>query len=225
MYDMKPQAPIEYRGEFNPIRTNVVGMEVCELMPLQARIADKFAILRGAQLANLHTGNMFYSGYAWQESPRASVPGEAQRPALGSIVSRLRPGAADIPPYVSIENALDWERAYYAGVEHEPVRVGSSSAREAIDNMGRHASVSPDRLVDRYDLLAAFDRTRRDFEYGPTARKIDSFRRGRWRSSLPRASATPSTWARRSPRHARDTVKRGIATGRTPADRCCWLAG
>ncbi len=91
MYDMKPQAPIEYRGDFNPIRTNVVGMEICELMPMQALIADKFAILRGAQLANLHTGNMFYSGYAWQESPRASVPGEAQRPAVGSIVSRLRP--------------------------------------------------------------------------------------------------------------------------------------
>src|SRR5262245_38366508 len=40
MYDLKPQAPREYRGEFNPIRTNVPGMEICELMPLQARIAD-----------------------------------------------------------------------------------------------------------------------------------------------------------------------------------------
>src|SRR2546423_1820211 len=59
MYDMKPQAPAEYRGEFSPINTNVPGMEICELMPLQAKIADKFAILRGAQIANLHTGNMF----------------------------------------------------------------------------------------------------------------------------------------------------------------------
>jgi hypothetical protein len=91
MYDMKPDAPVEYRGEFSPILTNVPGMEICELMPLQAQIADKFAILRGAQIANLHTGNMFYSGYPWQESPRASVPGEARRPAVGSIVSRLRP--------------------------------------------------------------------------------------------------------------------------------------
>src|SRR5438105_9062989 len=61
-YDMKPLAPVEYRGEFNAIRTNVPGMEICELMPMQARIADRFAILRGAQIANLHTGNMFYSG-------------------------------------------------------------------------------------------------------------------------------------------------------------------
>src|SRR5262245_38524677 len=122
MYDMKPLAPIEYRGEFNPIGTNVPGIELCELMPMQSRIADKFALLRGAQIANLHTGNMFYSGFPWQESPRASIPGEAQRPALGSVVSRLRPGPSDIPLYVSIENHVDWERAYYAGVEHELLR-------------------------------------------------------------------------------------------------------
>src|SRR4051812_3634782 len=126
MYDMKPPAPLEYRGEFSPISTNVPGLEICELMPLQAKIADKFAIIRGAQIANLHTGNAFYSGYPWQESPRASVPGEARRPALGSVVSRLRPGPKDIPPYVSIENHADWERAYYAGIEHEPLRIGGS---------------------------------------------------------------------------------------------------
>jgi hypothetical protein len=176
MYDMKPAAPVEYRGEFNPIRTKVPGMEICELMPMQAQIADKFAILRGAQVANLHTGNMFYSGYAWQESPRASVPGEARRPAVGSIVSHLRPGAKEIPPYVSIENHPDWERAYYAGVEHEPLRFGASSPRESIDNMGRNRDVSAERLDQRHDLLAALDTVRREYETGGAAPKIDSFR-------------------------------------------------
>src|SRR5262245_4197882 len=99
-YDLKPDAPAEYRGEFDPIRTNVPGMEICELMPMQARIADKFAILRGVQFTELHTANEFYSGYPWQESPRASVQGEAQRPALGSVVSRMRGYASAIPPYV-----------------------------------------------------------------------------------------------------------------------------
>src|SRR5262245_29893098 len=45
MYDMKPDAPAEYRGEFSPIRTNVPGIDICELMPRQAAIADKFSIL------------------------------------------------------------------------------------------------------------------------------------------------------------------------------------
>src|SRR5207237_1894267 len=47
MYDLKPDAPVEYRGEFKPTRTNVAGVDVCELMPRHAEIADKFAILRG----------------------------------------------------------------------------------------------------------------------------------------------------------------------------------
>jgi hypothetical protein len=174
-YDMKPAAPLEYRGEFSPIRTNVPGIEICELMPLQAQIADKFAILRGAQIANLHTGNMFYSGFPWQESPRASVPGEDQRPALGSIVSRLRSGGTDMPPYVSIENNLDWERAYYLGVEHEPVRVSGSSPRETIDNLKRNPDVGAVRLGDRQGLLTALDAVRRDIELGDMARGVDQF--------------------------------------------------
>lgn len=175
MYDMKPEAPLEYRGEFLPIRTNVPGIEICELMPMQAKIADKFAILRGVQLANLHTGNAFYSGYGWQESPRASIPGEARRPAIGSVVSRLRPGAKDIPPYVSIENPVDWERAYYAGIEHEPVRFSSSSARDAIDNMCCHKNITADRLTSRRDLLETLGDPRGRIAAGDASRSIDSF--------------------------------------------------
>ena len=177
MYDMKPDAPAEYRGEFNPIATNVPGIDLCELMPMQARIADKFAILRGAQVANLHTGNMFYSGYPWQELPRASVPGEARRPAVGSIVSRLRPADSGVPPYVSIENQPDWERAYYAGIEHEPLRVGGgANSREAIDNMGRNLGISAPRLNERRNLLGSLDAIRCDLEAGEIGRGVDGFR-------------------------------------------------
>src|SRR5579872_318694 len=157
MYDMKPEAPREYRGDFRPIHTNVPGIELCELMPMQTKVADKFAILRGCQLANLHTGNAFYSGYAWQESPRASVPGEAQRPALGSIVSKLRPSEPGVPTYVSMDNPADWERAYYAGLEHEPFRVGGGANPEAFQNMGRRRQVSVSRLEGRNELLHQFD--------------------------------------------------------------------
>jgi Protein of unknown function (DUF1501) len=174
-YDMKPDAPVEYRGEFSPIRTNVPGMEICDLMPLQARIADRFAILRGAQIANLHTGNLFYSGFPWQETPRASVPGEARRPAVGSVVSRLHQGDSAMPPYVSIENNLDWERAYYLGVEHEPVRVSGSSPRETIENMGRVRDVSTVRFDDRQQLLEDLDHVRREIDLGATARGVDRF--------------------------------------------------
>lgn len=174
MYDMKPAAPSEYRGEFRPMQTNVPGMRLCELMPGQARIADKFAILRGVQLAHLHTANEFYSGFPWQDSPRASVPGEAQRPALGSVVSRLR-GGTDIPPYVSLSNPADWERAYYLGVEHEPFRVGGGNFKEPLENLSRCRAVSARRLESRTDLLHAFDTLRRDLDSGGTIQGLDAF--------------------------------------------------
>jgi hypothetical protein len=177
MYDMKPDAPVEYRGDFNPIQTNVPGMEICELMPQQATIADKFAILRGVQLIHpLHPGNEFYSGYPWQENPRAIVPGEARRPSVGSIVSRLRPSGAEVPPYVSIENLHDWERSYYAGIEHEPFRVGSRGAPEELDNMLRQREVSVERLGNRSQLLRALDCTRRDLDHAAAAKAIDPCR-------------------------------------------------
>src|SRR6266446_4477655 len=175
MYDMKPEAPSEYRGEFRPIKTNVPGMEICELLPRQAKIADKFAVLRGVQLAHLHTANEFFSGYPWQDSPRASVPGEAQRPAFGSVVCRLRGGGSVIPPYVSLDNKADWERAYYAGLEHEPFRVGGGNSREPLDNLRRHRNVSARRLESRKDLLHAFDTLRRDLDSKGTITGIDAF--------------------------------------------------
>src|SRR5438067_672007 len=50
-YDLKPAAPAEYRGEFRPIRSNVPGIDLCELLPRQAQIADKLAIVRSFQVA------------------------------------------------------------------------------------------------------------------------------------------------------------------------------
>ena len=163
MYDMKPDAPSEYRGEFNPIRTNVPGIEICELMPHQAKIADKFAILRGCQLANLHTGNAFYSGYGWQENPRASVPGEAQRPALGSVVSRIRKTDPAIPPYVSLENppignaVLPRPRARAVPRRLRQPARGSGKYGPAAEGERRAAG-------RRSELLHAFDLMRRDVD-------------------------------------------------------------
>lgn len=176
MYDMKPNAPVEYRGEFRPIPTNVSGIEISEIMPFQAKIADKFTILRGAQIANLHTGNMFYSGYAWQENPRASIPGEAQRPAVGSVASLLKHKIPDVPAYVSINNSFDWERAYYAGVEHEPFRLGGGAPREALENLGLRQEITSERFSGRHGLLEAFDQVRSEWDRAGAARGVDQFR-------------------------------------------------
>ena len=168
MYDMKPQAPVEYRGEFRPIRTNVPGIEISELMPRQATIADKFAILRGAQIANLHTGNMFYSGYPWQESPRASIPGEARRPAVGSVVSRLEADAGRsrlLPAYVQLDALLSPPERLsfpaYLGAAHKPFVPGKS-----LKTLELLRGVSAEQLRDRKQLLRSFDSLRRELDAG-----------------------------------------------------------
>ncbi len=75
-----------------------------------------------------------------------------------------------IPPYVSLENQPDWERAYYAGMEHEPFRVGGGNAREALDDMGRPAAVSRQRLENRADLLHSLRTLHHDFDSQSMAR-------------------------------------------------------
>ena len=76
-YDLKPDAPVEYRGEFKPIQTNVPGMDICELMPLQAKIADKFAIIR----------NMKFQQQG--HTPRSCIPASSR-----AIVRRSVPWSA-----------------------------------------------------------------------------------------------------------------------------------
>src|SRR5262245_59936586 len=95
-YDMKPDLPAEFRGEFKPIQTKVPGLDLCELMPHQAQIADKLAVLRGVKTVGHHTGNEFFSGFPYEEGKADGV--SSRRPALGSVVSRLD-GARGIPAY------------------------------------------------------------------------------------------------------------------------------
>lgn len=97
MYDMKPDAPVEIRGEFRPTATNVPGMQICELMPQQARIADKFSIVRGLKFEpnNLHGPVELLTGF--------DLNGRG-KPAFGAFVNRLR-GAGRMPANVSLAGA------------------------------------------------------------------------------------------------------------------------
>ena len=173
-YDMKPDLPAEYRGEFQPIDTIVPGMQICELMPQQARIADKFAVIRGVEFVHLHSGHEFYSGYGWQESPKVVRPRSKQRPALGSVLSRLRESNS-VPPYVSLRNQEQWERAYYVGQEYEPFRIGGNSQPESRHNMKLQTGIDPLRLTRRAGLRREFDGIRRRMEETSETRALDAF--------------------------------------------------
>src|SRR5436305_6142458 len=83
MYDLKPDAPREFRGEFNPIATNVPGVQICEHFPMQARMFDKLAVIRSIEAAGEHSDSQVMTGYSQQANQTAN------HPSFGSVVSRM----------------------------------------------------------------------------------------------------------------------------------------
>lgn len=153
-YDLKPDAPEEYRGPFQPISTRLPGVQICELMPRQAEIMNRLALLRGIRsVENDHFLSEVYTGL-----PRTA----GKRPAFGSVVSRLAGNTSPLPTYVSLDrpttDEFEYEKPYYAGAGHAPFRPFG----EALQDLQPVKSL--DRLQDRKTLLATFDTMRRDLD-------------------------------------------------------------
>ena len=152
LYDMKPDAPVEYRGEFKPIKTNVPGFDICELMPLQAKIADKLAIIRNMKFEQQgHTPPELFTGYL-----------NGKRPSIGSVVSKLRSDAGirgPLPPYIYIGDANYVGGPAFLGKAHEAYIPGSRTT-----NLGLAREMSLDRIADRRQLLRTFDNIRRELD-------------------------------------------------------------
>lgn len=101
MFDMKPDAPVDYRGEFKPIRSRVPGLDVCELMPNLAKMADRYTIIRSVTTMN-KPGDHSRAPMYWLTGNPRLPSGTPQYPMYGSVVSRLRPGPADLPSFATL---------------------------------------------------------------------------------------------------------------------------
>lgn len=121
-FDLKPDAPNEYRGEFKPIKTNVAGLEISEHLPKLAKCADKFALLRGVThgLAAHEFGRAYMTT---GNAPLASLT----FPGYGSVISKERPTLPDLPPYVAVPRTP--ETAGYLGVQYTALSTSSTPVR------------------------------------------------------------------------------------------------
>ncbi len=167
MYDLKPDAPAEFRGEFKPIATNVPGVQICELFPLQARMWDKLAVIRSVIAAEEHSDSLVMTGYT--ESTNTT----AHHPSFGSVVSRLRQGGStDVPPYVSLRGMTPYGTdSGYLGVAHRPFTPDGPG----FENLRLAGGIDGSRMQDRKSLLTHFDDLRRDIDASGTMTGIDSF--------------------------------------------------
>lgn len=168
-FDMKPTAPVEIRGEFRPIATNVPGVEICEHLPLTATIMDRLALVRGIKSNDLgdHTPHYILTG----------CPERGKRPVFGAVVSHLRPRSDGLPPYVSLmynpPGLYDNEGPAYLGPAHRPFVPKA----EGLANLSLAQGVTLERLHDRRQLLRTFDLLNREVDRGGSMRAMDAHTR------------------------------------------------
>lgn len=111
MYDLKPEAPAEVRGEFKPIPTTVPGIDVCEHLPKLAQMAHEFAFIRSVNhKAGCHNCLPCYTGY--DLTPPDQHPRDTDPPSIGSVCEYLSGGQSDLPQYVYMPNWLGWGQSF-----------------------------------------------------------------------------------------------------------------
>ncbi len=174
-FDLKPDAPSEVRGPFQPVSTTVPGLQISELLPKTAVICDQIAIVRSMTsplgehgLAN----NYLLTGY--QPSPVLKYPG------MGSVVTHLRPHSSPLPPYVAIPESLSAGAGFLASTSEAFSTGGDPSASGFhVRDLDLFPGVDEKRLHRRREYLAEFDRVQASVE--SQAVKQDSNFEKAWR--------------------------------------------
>jgi uncharacterized protein (DUF1501 family) len=167
-WDPKPEADDKYRGLFKAIPTNVDGIFVGEHLPLSAKQADKYTIVRSMTSRD----SVHESAQAFFLTGHAPLPG-LQYPAMGSIVSHELQPATDLPSYVITGDApAAWEQAHWLGARHNPFAAGSPHAKNyKVRDLDLPMGVDWARMERRDSLRIAADNYFRQFD---SANVIDS---------------------------------------------------
>ncbi len=173
IFDLKMDAPSEIRGEFKPIRTNVSGLQICEHLPLMAKMMDKCTLIRSmADCEPQHDAFQCLSGRSVKQQPPGGWP------SLGSVVSKLQ-GQVDsaVPSFVGLApkmGAMTWARngdPGFLGVANAPFQANRGGGTSDMSLNG----VTLERLRDRHALLKGFDDFRRDMDASGLMSGIDVF--------------------------------------------------
>jgi len=173
MWDIKRDAPSNIRGEFNAIKTKVPGIEICELFPKIARMADKFSFIRsivGAQGG--HDAQQCLTGRSPRNAPAGGWP------SIGSVMSSiLGPASAAVPPFVGLSPKCghdqwgDPGQSGFCGPSHSAFTPNRGGGASDIELKG----VSLERLSDRQSLLRSVDCFRRDVDASGMMGSLDNF--------------------------------------------------
>jgi uncharacterized protein (DUF1501 family) len=159
-FDLKPDAPSEYRGEFNPIQTNVPGIAISEHLPKIAACMDKFTLLRGVS----HSVAAHELGTKYVNTGNRPLP-SLEFPGYGAVISKERPGVPELPPFVAIPNSA--QRPGYLGVKYAPMNTTSTpqiGQPYKVRGITMAGGLTIEDIEKRRSLLSQLDRTFSDVE-------------------------------------------------------------
>jgi len=187
MYDLKPEAPSEIRGEFQPIATKVPGIDICELMPRLAGMADKLTLIRSLHgFQNDHNTHWCTTG--WESHPPMPsspiIPGypPGDWPTMGAVLSKqFGARVRGVPPVIDLTSVEPDARFIMRTAPTQPGFLGAAHAGFEVQAVDRKNivlnGVSLRRLADRRALLGSFDEFRRQVDRGGLADGLDEFQK------------------------------------------------
>ena len=161
-FDPKPEAPVEIRGEFQPINTNVAGIQICEHLPQLASIANKYAIVRSVchNQGNHGAGNHYMMTGAPPRIPVGCGAFVSFHPSLGSVAAKERPAPHGLPPYFSMPSMSRSGGPNFLGAKYAPFVVGGDPNNKhfRVRDVELPSGITDDRFGARRDLRHLVDR-------------------------------------------------------------------
>ena len=192
IWDPKPDAPSNVRGDFKPIATKVNGIQVSETMPMLAQEMDKVTLIRSmsytpAGLFN-HTAAIYQMMTGWapdKVSPSGQLepPSPRDFPHMGCHIARMRPPEGAMLPFVEMPRPLQESNvigkggaAGFLGKAHDPYRLYQDPNKEVkLDDLTLRAEVGEDRLRDRFELLKGINGSMKDLEKAVSSYALNEY--------------------------------------------------
>ncbi len=169
-WDLKPNAPTEYRGEFQPISTKLPGVQICEHLPQLAQRTDKLAIIRSMTHGDVDHTMATHLPLTGRAVPRRGAPLPEDWPSIGAVMARLGRGRGPLPPFVSMMPVVPngaprfveeshGQGAGWLGPKFNPMRIDADGSKldYKVGDFALHADVPELRSNGRRELLAGID--------------------------------------------------------------------
>jgi hypothetical protein len=176
-WDLKPLAPLEYRGEFKPIATNVPGIQVCEHLPRLAQMAHRLAVIRSMTHGDVDHTTATHPLLTGRDLPRRGASRAEDWPSYGAVLASLGHGRGPLPPFVSLMPRVPdgaprfveeshGQGAGWLGPMHEPMRIDADASKPDyhVGEFTLRADVPLGRTEQRRSLLRDLERQQHRIE-------------------------------------------------------------